>query len=310
MKLPYGAVLALLCLSVVAFSSMCAQAKISAIATYLPCAEELGGWVLSDSARIFAGEELFTLIDGGADLYFEYGFRQVVSAEYRNDKEQSIKLELYEMSDDGAAFGRYSLVAGSQGMKVQIGNEGLLNEYYLVFWKSRFLVFLSASDTAREISDEILAIATILDRNIGENGKEPPLLSYLPAVGLKARTYVRGNIGLLSVYTFDTKNDFGMRAGVIGNYSSYAVFIFKYDSAGEAEENFKNAERQLSAGKRFSDFTISTGHWTAKDPHGLQLYATQFHNLIIIITTDQRNNPSAICDRVISFILTIDNRRN
>jgi hypothetical protein len=308
MKHLYFTALLLLGLSAAVFSAVCAQLKMPALASYLPCREELGGWFLADSIRTYAGEELFTLIDGGADLFFEYGFRQVVAAEYRNDRDQSIKLELYEMSDDDAAFGRYSLASDNHGTIVHIGNEGFLNEYYLVFWQNRFLVFLSAGDTARETSDEILSIAAILEGNLGSRGKEPALLSYLPGEGLATRKYVRGDIGLMSVCTFDTKNIFGMENGVVGKYPSHTVFIFGYASAGEAGENFENAEKTLSGGKRFPGFEISAGRWTATDPKGFRICATQFRNLIVIIAADQKSDASAISSRVVSFIKSVDIR--
>ncbi len=305
MKLSRFLSIALLFPATLAFSSVCAQMKTVPPASLLPCPEELAGWVLSDSVRTVAGEELFTLIDGGADLYFEYGFRQAIAAEYRNAGDQAIKLELYEMSDDAAAFGRYSLAAGNRGTKVQIGNEGSLNEYYLVFWKSNFLVFLSTGDTGRESFAEILTIAGILDRNLCAMGQEPILLRYLPAEGLVTSKLVRGNIGLSSVYTFDTKNIFGVKLGVIGQYPSYTAFIFEYTSAKEAGENFDGAAKYLSAGKRFSGFEIYIENWTATDPKGARICAAVVENLIVIIIADQKTNATAISSNFTSFILSL-----
>ena len=36
--------------------------------------DSVGNWVKSDSAALYVGEGLYTLIDGGADIFNEYGW--------------------------------------------------------------------------------------------------------------------------------------------------------------------------------------------------------------------------------------------
>jgi hypothetical protein len=297
-------------MSVIAFSTTYSQTDTTMLTSYLLRPEELGGWLLVDSIRAYAGEGLFTLIDGGADLYFEYGFRQVVAAEYQKNQERSIKLELYEMVDAEAAYGRYSLAVGSQGINIQIGDEGLLNKYYLVFWKNRFLVFLSAGDTMSETSAGILRIATIVARNIGEPGKKPALLKYLLKEGLTITKYVRGILGLSTIYTFDTKDVFGMKAGVVGYYPDHAAFILQYNSEEEAKASYENAMGILAAGRRFSNFRMTREYWVMNDQKDSQLCTTQFKRLIVIVKAGQENDATSICDSVVGFIKTADNNRN
>lgn len=60
------------------------------------------------SADSFSGSNLFGYINGGADLYLEYGFQKVVVSEYTSG-EENLKLEVWVMDDDAAAFGIYAL---------------------------------------------------------------------------------------------------------------------------------------------------------------------------------------------------------
>jgi hypothetical protein len=256
------------------------------ITSYLPRKEELGDWHELDSAHVFVGEDLFTLIDGGADMYFEYGFQQVVTAEYQNKEEQSIKVEIYEMKDASAAYGIYSLNIGNQGKIIQIGNEGILKEYYLMFWKDRFLVFLSTDDTKGETMTGIVSIATIIDRNLGTPGEKPALLNKLPKENLARCRFVRGLLGLSSLYTFDTKNIFGVKEGAIGNYPTHSLLLFQYNSDKEATEGFNNAQEILKASNRFSNFRELPGHFTLIDQKASQLCVAYINNLIVVVVAD------------------------
>jgi hypothetical protein len=284
------------------FLSLFAFTQSQNILTYLPITCEFKGWDLEDSARVFVGESLYMLIDGGADIYFEYGFRQVVKAEYRNSYENSIKLEIYEMSDASAAYGIFSLNVGTRGKKVQIGNEGMLFEYYLMFWKNTFLVFLTGADTTGETISSILSMAVSIDQRLGAPGIKPALVSCLPNSGLQSSAFVRGNIGLSSFYTFDTKNIFRMKEGVVGSYPTHTLFIFQYNSDKEAEEQLKKAQEVLKTSSRFSDFKEHARRCTMTDQKGAQLCMTYFKNVIVVVISKQKNDVMAICDNVISSL--------
>jgi hypothetical protein len=198
------------CFNTITSYAILAQDQNSSIASFLPRPEELGKWHLVDSARTFVGEDLFTFIDGGADVYYEYGFKQVITAEYRDNHDLSIKLEIYEMANDAASSGMYSISASIQGEKTIIGNEGTISEYYLIFWKDRFLIFISSDDTTKATSTEMLSIAYSIDKKIPKLGEKPTLLEYLQKQGLLTSKYIKGFLGLSSVYLFDNKNIFGV----------------------------------------------------------------------------------------------------
>ncbi|MCK7482485.1 MAG: hypothetical protein M0C28_39200 [Candidatus Moduliflexus flocculans] len=51
---------------------------------YLPSDGAAPGWTQDGEPQEFEGEDLYTYIDGGAEIYQEYGFRRVVVQDYRN----------------------------------------------------------------------------------------------------------------------------------------------------------------------------------------------------------------------------------
>jgi len=269
------------------------------ILTYLPAACEFAGWDIEDSARIFTGEELFTLIDGGADVYLEYGFQQVAAVKYRNHHENSIKLEIYEMSDAPAAYGMFSLIAGAQGKKIHIGNEGMIYDYYLMFWKNTFLVFLTGDDTTDETKSGILAMSLSIDQHLGASGEKPALAACLPNDGLQSCTFIRGNIGLSSFYTFDTKNIFRVKEGIIGIYPAHRLFIFRYNSDIESKERYLEVQYILRTSNRYSNYEEHDKYSTMIDKKDNQLCFTYFKNLIVTALCLSGNNAMSICNDLI-----------
>ena len=114
---------------------------------YTPEAGELEGWKPTGSPRQYVGEDLFLLINGGAEIYNEYGFKRVITREYKNVNGKPINLEVFEMTDSSSAFGMYSFKTGKSGKNIPVGNNGLLEDYYINFWTGRFLVTLTVFDT-------------------------------------------------------------------------------------------------------------------------------------------------------------------
>ena len=51
-------------------------------ASCLPSAEEAGEWASEGSPAEYAGEDLYLYIDGGAEIYREYGFETVLVQDY------------------------------------------------------------------------------------------------------------------------------------------------------------------------------------------------------------------------------------
>ena len=67
----------------------------SPLSTLLPEGPELRCWTKDGDHQSFEGEDLFIYIDGGAEIYFEYGFRRVIVQDYRNDAGSRLSLEIF-----------------------------------------------------------------------------------------------------------------------------------------------------------------------------------------------------------------------
>jgi hypothetical protein len=128
---------------------------------------EITGWVYSGSGWIANnGSELFTNIDGGAELYIKYGFIEAANQLYEgniNDASRQISLTLYNLGTNEnvlALFDDPDL--GLSGALTWTDNPaGILAKYIrysgvsqaLYFYRDKYLVYLTMDfDTEESLS--------------------------------------------------------------------------------------------------------------------------------------------------------------
>jgi len=266
------------------------------LTAYLPKSSEIGKWKRAEPVEIFAGEDLFLFIDGGAGIYFEYGFIQAAACQYSSGPGTSIKCELYEMKDAGGAYGMYTINSGHVGTEVNIGDEGRWRDYYIIFWRGKFLVYLVGSDTTAETKEGMLSIAEALDKSIKEPGRKPTLAGYLPQDSLLSEKYIRGVLGLSSVYIFDAKNIFQVTEGVIGEYPGYKIFVFRYATPRDAGRCINNAKKSVALNPQFTGFSETGLLCMARDRKGGRICFGQVDENILVALVEKESDVSKIYD--------------
>jgi len=221
---------------------------------YLPDGNAAWGWSKDGEPQEYEGEDLYTYIDGGAEIYQEYGFRRVIIQDYKNAKGKSVSLEIFEMETPAAAFGMFSFKRSGSGQSVALGAGAELEAYYLNFWKGRFLVTLTGFDEAPETVDGLTAVAGIVDSKIREAGKVPGLVGALPEKGLRTGSvkYLRGLLGLNNVYPFYSARGLTFAEAVRGVYENGAtLLILDYGTADARARAWLDLRRYLSESDRF-----------------------------------------------------------
>src|SRR5512143_361101 len=160
----------LLALSFLGCARLEAGAKEDMAALFPPACES---WRPSDSLRVFPGEKLYDLVDGGADVYLEYGFVRAGSRHYGTLNGGEISLEIHEMIDTAAAWGIFSFLAAGTGVAAPYGQEGVEGEDFVIFWKGRFVVLVSALDEKGRIG--LGEMAEDVGRRVRPSGRRPAL---------------------------------------------------------------------------------------------------------------------------------------
>jgi hypothetical protein len=239
----------------------------------MPAGRETAGWRPSGRLEVFNSETLFDYIDGGAEIYLEYGFRRLAVRDYRNDVGASIVIEIFEMQSSPSAFGMYTFKSASSGRETTFGQDGQLADYYLNFWKGNFLVTLTGSDekptTIRGLQDLGEAVAA----RIPTKGEVPGSVSLLPgkgrAAGLK---YFLGPLGVGNSYVFFPEDVFGVKEAVKSDYrnaEAYSLYLFLYKSPEEGRATFAAVEKAFRQSDRYTGFTVmGEGRFRLRDAKG------------------------------------------
>lgn len=244
-----------------------AQTSESSLSGLLPDPSGLDGWVVKDEAQAYEGGDLYLYIDGGAEIYHEYGFKKVLAQDYWKG-ERSVTLEIFEMASPESAFGIFSFKRSKEGTTMGIGSADSLEDYYLNFWKGRFLVTLTGMNQDKESVAGIQSIARAVDKKILDTADTPKLLNALPAEGLIASSpkYLKGPLGLYNIYAFFTNDVFGLKEAVKGDYASgVGVFVFRYDSPDEAAGRFPALEEAFRESPKYRGFRKDGDVFMLKD---------------------------------------------
>lgn len=251
----------------------------------LPTSGEVVGLTQGDTPQAYYGDDLYQMIDGGADIYHEYGFRQVLSVEYVDGRGKIIKLELYEMESPLAAYGIYSFKVGEGGKELAIGREGRLEDYYLNFWKGKLQVTLIGQDGEEETVQGVVALAEAVAAKITATGARPELADLLlqKPLAFSQAKYLRGPIGLMNTYLFDRENIFRVRDGFIGGVEGCRAMVFRYASDSEGAEAFAFATGKLSAGSRFRNQSRQENRYTMVDRKQEHIMVMQMGRHITIV---------------------------
>jgi hypothetical protein len=292
---------ALIGLLFLSITSLAAAQTPEELRRLLPADNEVPGWTRSGAPQHYRGEKLFEMIDGGAEIYHEYGFSQVLRADYENKNGHTVTLEIYEMSDPAAAYGIYSFTSGNGGQSVAIGQEAMLSGYYLNFWKGNLFVTVIGSNSDQATVQGVLALAGMVARHYEPVAERPPLVNLLLAKPLPLTNplYVRGDLGVMNSYVFDQENIFHVHEGVIGSADDYRVFVFRYRDEKESFGIYTGAIAKIAAGSRFTDVKQRGDTCSMIDSKQESVMIRRAGRYIIIVIGSKHERGNAISDQIV-----------
>ncbi|MBN1154499.1 hypothetical protein JXB12_06205 [candidate division KSB1 bacterium] len=178
------------------------------------------GWKAIGAMRVFSGDNLYGHINGGAELFKEYGFEVLRVQTYVRD-EQEIGLEVYEMTCPEAALGIYLARKGHATAHPDISSRNTCNNDQLTVVKSRYYLILSNySGDAEFVPDMVTLVKTALG-NVEETNTD--ILQQLPDEHrVTGSEYIfRGPYALQPVYTFGEDDIFQLQGKIFGVMADY-----------------------------------------------------------------------------------------
>lgn len=172
----------------------------------MPADNAVTGWRRSEPARIFTGADLYGYIDGGAELFLEFGFDWLTLQKFRSGRDE-LAVEIYRMADPVAATGVYLMKCGAPAPDRTFAARHTANRHQLMFVRERYFVTVNNLSGDEAVGRNLLtfgrAVASALPAD-----QVPVELSRLPARGVvpASERLVRGPFGLQSIFTLGEGN--------------------------------------------------------------------------------------------------------
>jgi len=94
---------------------------------------DAAGWKKDGGPELYTPASLYNYIDGAAELYLQYNFRELAVQNYANAKKHDLSVEVYRHASPVDAFGIYSQEKPSAGEFLAVGAEGYVEDMLLNF---------------------------------------------------------------------------------------------------------------------------------------------------------------------------------
>jgi len=212
-----------------------------------PCPpDNIGSWRADGEAEIYVGDDLFVYINGGAEIYHEYGFETVTVQRYRRGDDR-VSVETYTM--EGDAFGIYSFSRSANGRPVKLGNGATAADYYLHLWSGHELAAITAETEIEDVSEAVLEIATAVAACLPPGGAEPDLLLQLPTEDRVpgSEVHFTGQLGFINAARPAAAFFSGFEEGAIARFGPEKhTIVLKWRDETAAEQALRAARQKCA----------------------------------------------------------------
>jgi hypothetical protein len=232
---------------VAALAVMAGLASAPADETLLPPSGAIGSWQFDGRPRVFTGSELYGHIDGGAEIFFEFGFEQLTVQRYRSAAGEVV-VECYRMSDPLAALGIYLGRCGRETPDPLFAERHTAGRYQLMFVRDRYFVIVDNPTGTPALATTLVEFAHVIAALLPAS-RPGHAFDELPAKGLVdgSQRLIRGPVALQAIVTLgngDILRLGGTLTAMAGEYGPatgrHALIVVTYSDVAAAEEAFRH----------------------------------------------------------------------
>jgi hypothetical protein len=211
------------------------------------------GWEKTETLK-FTGHDLYGYIDGGAELFYEFGFIDLTVQRYSKGDDE-LTLEIYRMSSPEAALGIYLSKCGQETPIIEIKARSTGNSSQYTIVKNQYFILINNFNFKDELIPDMNSLA---NKTLEKIPDSPPvdLLNMLPSKNLipGSERIIRGQYSLQPIYTFGNGDIFLLKDevfGVVGDYGdnngniSYSLILINYPDKQDAISAFNNLIKNL-----------------------------------------------------------------
>ncbi|MBN2431548.1 MAG: hypothetical protein JXQ27_08740 [Acidobacteria bacterium] len=212
-------------------------------------AEAAAPWNITGGIQEVVGDDLYILINGGADIYQEYGFLRAITAQYAHPAGHQLNVEIFEMLSPASAYGIYTFKTGPGGRSVDLGADARLEDYYLNAWQNRFLITVTGFDTDPVTLQGLQDMTRHICDRLPARFDRPDLVDRCRPALADARhlTYLRGPLALLNRQPLGTPNFNRFSEGLYARVGDAAVLVLRYPTPDEAAAILTRTAAELAA---------------------------------------------------------------
>jgi hypothetical protein len=236
---------------------------------------DLPGYKMNNDFPVFVPNNLWDFINGAAENYLTYGFKDLHVAEYKKGK-NVIKLEIYNHGDPTLSFGIYSTERSPSFKFIDLGSQGYITGGAINFFKGDYYVKIRTYSNREKTIQSALDLARRVAVTIEGKTGMPAELSLFPMEGRKQNEEMYINESVLG-HKFLNK---AFKADYEIGPDNFSVFIFNFNSADDA---WKSAEAYLSSCK-VDALESSSGKYMLSDGYNGTIFVAWRDNKMVIIS--------------------------
>jgi len=249
----------------------------------LPANKEIEDWQVVDTVRTIKGNQLFEYIDGGAEIFVEYGFIQAVSATYKDSANRQLQAEVYEMADSAASYGAYSFYLNGQGQQVIAGQEARIIDYYCVARKGNCVIVISIPQADEGLFKTIEKFAVSIAGKYNQTNAKPALVTILEKADIADSPikYIEGSVALSNIYRFIPGSAIKFDKAISFFIDKTKCLVFDYNTIEEANNSSILALQKMQQSNTDVTFTKTDDGFFFTDFKNNQVKALVYKNYMI-----------------------------
>jgi hypothetical protein len=231
--------------------------------------ETIDGWKKAGPPDLYKPENLSDYIDGGAELYISYNFKNALSLKYVDPAANEITVDIFDMGTSHDAFGVFA--HARETIETDVGQGSEYAAGLLTFWKDRYYVSILAYPETPAKKNIVFELGRAIAGAIKIEGALPPILALLPAEGLQPETvhYFHHYIWLNSFCFVSNENvlDIGDDTpAALARYRltgpAFFLLIVRYPDPARAEAAAGQFRQKVLGGAADGLRALEDGRWT------------------------------------------------
>jgi hypothetical protein len=229
--------------------------QVSALQVCLPEDGFLPEWKKEEKIIRFSPENLFNYINGGSELFLEFGFKELLVQNYRK-AEQEIGIDIYKMENPEAALGIYLMKCGKETPQPEIAARNSFDIHQCAVIKNNYFILVNNFKGNKALIPAMVKVLQTILNSISDI-KTETVLAFLPEKGLirGSEKIIRGPFALQPIFTFgqgDILNLGGKTFGAVADYQNsqndtYTRILIPYPDKQTAIEAYKHLISNLDS---------------------------------------------------------------